>query len=149
MESSGSAKPRDTGWAMSEENVEIVRAVFDAQRRRDWDAFPQLYDPEIEWDDVAGLWGDWGTRRGFDDVRKAFLTWFEAFEQVEFRLEGNILQSGDDVIATQRISGRGRGSGLSVNQRITLIWTVRSGRVTRVRAFRERADALEAAGLRE
>jgi ketosteroid isomerase-like protein len=136
MESSGSAKPRDTGWAMSEENVGIVRAVFDAQRRRDWDAFPQLYDPEIEWDDVAGLWGDWGTRRGFDDVRKAFL-------------EGNILQSGDDVIATQRISGRGRGSGLSVNQRITLIWTVRSGRVTRVRAFRERADALEAAGLRE
>jgi ketosteroid isomerase-like protein len=134
---------------MSQENVEIVRAVFDAQRRKDWDAFPHLYDPEIEWDDVAGLWGDWGTRRGFDDVRNGFLTWFEAFEQVDFRLEGSILECGDDVLATQRITGRGRGSGLPVNQCVTLIWTVRGDRVTRVRAYRERAEALEAAGLRE
>jgi ketosteroid isomerase-like protein len=134
---------------MSQENVEVVRAVLDAQRRRDWRAFPDLYDPEIEWEDVSGLWGDWGTRRGFDDVRNAFLTWFEAFEQVDFRLEGSILESGDDVLATQRISGRGRGSGLPVTQSITLIWTVRGGRVTRVRAYRERAEALEATGLRE
>jgi ketosteroid isomerase-like protein len=134
---------------MSEENVEVVRAVLDAQRRQDWEAFPQLYDPEIEWDDVSGLWGDWGTRRGFDDVRNAFLAWWEAFEQVDFRLEGSILESGDDVLANLQISGRGRGSGLPVNQRITLIWTVRGGRVTRVRAYRERAEALEAAGLRE
>jgi ketosteroid isomerase-like protein len=134
---------------MSQENVEVVRAVFDAQRSQDWEAFPQLYDPEIEWEDVSGLWGDWGTRRGFDDVRNAFLTWFEAFEQVDFHLEGGILESGDDVLATHRITGRGRGSGLPVTQRITLIWTVRGGRVTRVRAYRERAEALEAAGLRE
>jgi ketosteroid isomerase-like protein len=36
-----------------------------------------------------------------------------------------------------------------MNQRITLIWTVRGGRVIRVRAYRERAEALEAAGLSE
>src|SRR5438046_1096134 len=108
---------------MSQENVEGVRAVVDAQRRRDRDAFPQLGDPEIGWGHVSGLWGDWGTRRGFDDVRNAFLTWFEAFEQVDFDLEGSILESREDVLATQRISGRGRGSGLPVNQRITLIWT--------------------------
>src|SRR5262245_27534590 len=132
---------------MSEENVEVVRAVIEAQRKQDWEAFPELYDPEIEWDDVAGLWGDWGTRRGFDDDRHAFLTWFEAFEHVEFGLDGDIVQSGDDVVAGLRISGRGRGSGLPVNQRITLIWTVRGGRVTRVRAYRERAEALAAAGL--
>jgi ketosteroid isomerase-like protein len=134
---------------MSEENVEVVRAIVDAQRRRDWEAFPRLYDPEIEWEDVSGLWGDWGTRRGFDDVRNAFVSWFEAFEQVEFRLGENFLDSGDDVIGTLRISGRGRGSGLPVNQTITLIFTVRGGRVTRVRAYRERAEALKAAGMSE
>jgi ketosteroid isomerase-like protein len=135
---------------MSRENVEVVRAVFDAQRRQDWEAFPRLYDPRIEWEDVSGLWGDWGTRRGFEDVRSAFLTWFEAFEHVDFRLdEGSILESGDDVVATHRISGRGRGSGLTVDQRITLISTVRGGRVTRVTAYRDRAEALEAAGLDE
>jgi ketosteroid isomerase-like protein len=135
---------------MSQENVEVVRAVFDAQRRQDWEAFPRLYDPEIEWEDVSGLWGDWGTRRGFEDVQNAFLTWFEAFEHVDFRLdEASIVESGDDVVATHRTAGRGRGSGLEVDQRITLIWTVHGGRVTRVRAYRDRAEALEAAGLEE
>ena len=69
---------------MSQENVEVVRAVLEAQRRHDWHAFPDLYDPQIEWNDVSGLWGDWGTRRGFEAVRDAWMTWFEAFEQVDF-----------------------------------------------------------------
>jgi len=129
------------------QNVDVVRAVLEAQRTQDWAAFPRLYDPEIEWDDVAGLWGDWGVRRGFDDVRDAFLTWFEAFEHVEFRLDGDVLESGDDVLTDILLSGRGRGSGLEVNQRITMIWTVRGGRVVLVKAYRERADALDAAGI--
>ena len=132
---------------MSQENVEVVRAVIDAQGRQDWEAFPQLYNPEIEWDDVAGLWGDWGTRRGFDDVRNAFLTWFEAFEQVDFRLEGGILESDDDVVTPIRVSGRGRESGLRVDQLIWMVRTVRGGRIRRVRASRDKTPALEAAGL--
>ena len=40
---------------MSEDNVAVVEAVIEAQRRRDWEAFPDLYDPKIEWEDVSGL----------------------------------------------------------------------------------------------
>jgi hypothetical protein len=32
---------------MSQENVEIVREVLEAQRRQDWQAFRNLYDPDI------------------------------------------------------------------------------------------------------
>jgi ketosteroid isomerase-like protein len=42
---------------MSQENADVVRAVFEAQRQRDWKAFRRLYDPDIEWEDVSGLWG--------------------------------------------------------------------------------------------
>jgi ketosteroid isomerase-like protein len=133
---------------MSQENVEIVRAVLEAQRRRDWRAFPELYDPEIEWNDVSGLWGDWGTRRGFEDVQDAWIAWFEAFEQVEFDIE-EILDADDDVLTSIRMSGRGRGSGLYVEQSIAVVWTVHDRRVVRVRAYRERDEALEAAGLSE
>jgi ketosteroid isomerase-like protein len=139
---------RDTARAMSQENVEVVRAVFDAQRRRDWQAFPTLYDPEIEWEDASGLWGDWGTRRGFEDVRDAWISWFEAFEDADFEIE-DVLEAGDDVVTSMRLSGRGRESGLRVDQRIWAVWTVRGGRVRRVRAYRDRTPALEAAGLRE
>jgi ketosteroid isomerase-like protein len=91
---------------------------------------------------------DWGRRRGFEDVQDAFITWFEAFEHVDFGLD-EIVDAGDDVVAVHRISGRGRESGLVVDQRIPVVWTVRDGRVVRVRAYRDEAEALEAAGLRE
>ena len=133
---------------MSQENANVVLAVVEAQRRRDWQAFRRLYDPNIEWEDVSGLWGDWGTRRGFDEVRDAWATWFEAFERVDFEVE-DLVEAGDKVVAFIRASGRGRESGLVIHQRIPSVWTVRGGRVVRVRGYRDDADALEAVGLRE
>lgn len=135
------------GSAMSQENASVVRAVVDAQRRRDWQAFRRLYDPDIEWEDASGLWGDWGTRHGFDEVRDAWVTWFEAFEHVDFEIE-ELIETGEDVVAFVRASGRGRESGLVIDQRLPSVWTVRGGRVVRVRGYREAADALDAAGLR-
>jgi|SRR5215207_3140510 ketosteroid isomerase-like protein len=133
---------------MPQENAEVVRAVLEAQRQRDWPAFRKLYDPEIEWEDVSGLWGDWGTQRGFENVRDAFVTWFEAFEQVTFDID-SVLEAGEDVVTSIRMSGRGRASGLLVDQRVAVVWTVRGGRVARVRAYRDMPGALKAAGLRE
>jgi ketosteroid isomerase-like protein len=133
---------------MSHANANVVRAVVEAQQRRDWKAFRRLYDPGIEWEDSSGLWGDWGTRRGFDEVRDAWVTWFEAFEQVDFEIE-DLLEAGENVVAFIRASGRGRESGLVIEQRLPSVWTVRGGRVVRVRGYREDADALDAAGLGE
>jgi hypothetical protein len=59
------------------------------------------------------------------------------------------LDAGDEVVATYRVHGRGRASGAEVDQRITLLWSVRDDKITRVRAYRERSEALEAAGLRD
>jgi ketosteroid isomerase-like protein len=133
---------------MSQQSANVVLAVVEAQRRRDWQAFRRLYDPNIEWEDVSGLWGDWGTRRGFEEVRDAWATWFEAFDQVDFEIE-DLVEAGDKVVAFIRTSGRGRGSGLAIDQRIPSVWTVRGGRVVRVRGYRDDADALEAVGLRD
>lgn len=133
---------------MSQQNVDVVRRLFDAQARDDLDAIRELYDPTIEWTDVSGLWGDWGTRRGREGVREAFVSWFEAFDDATFSGE-DFLDAGDHVVVTTRIRGRGRGSGLEVDQRITLLWTLCGGRVTRVGGYRDRSEALAAAGLSE
>ena len=129
---------------MSQENVEVVRDVIEAQQRRDWQAFRKLYDPGIEWRDDSGLWGDWGTRRGFQAVRGQ---WFEAFDRVSFEIE-DVVAAGDDVVTSILISARGRVSGLVIEQRIPTVWTVQRGRVVRVRGYRDEAEALEAVGLR-
>lgn len=133
---------------MSRENVEVVRAAFAATRRRDRQAFRSLYHPDIQWDDPSGMWGDWGTRRGVDDIEDAFRTWFEAWEQPAIDLE-KIVDAGEHVLAFMRLSGRGRKSGLVIDQVIHLVWTVHRGRVVRVRGYRTEAEALEAAGLGE
>ena len=131
---------------MSQENVEIVRTVFEAHARRDWDAVYAHYSPDIEWEGGA-LWGDWGTAHGLDGLRSAWRRWLEAFEFARYEAE-DFLDLGDDVLVRLRMHARGRGSGAETEQVLGLIWTVRDGLVVRVHAYADHGEALEAAGLR-
>jgi hypothetical protein len=38
---------------MAHTTADVLRAVLEAQRRRDWQTFRRLYDPDIEWEDVG------------------------------------------------------------------------------------------------
>jgi ketosteroid isomerase-like protein len=134
---------------VSQENVDVVLGLSEANNRRDWDAVFAAYAPDIEWEDCSGLWGDWGVARGHEGLREAWRRWFQVLGDVNWRIEGTPIDAGDDVVTTYQVHGRGRGSGVEVDQRITLLWTLRDGRVARVRAYLERAEALEVAGLSE
>jgi ketosteroid isomerase-like protein len=74
------------------------------------------------------------------------VTSFEAFERVDFAIE-DLVDAGDKVVAFIRIVGRGRSSGVAIDQRIPTVWVVRGARVVRVKGYRDDADAPEAAGL--
>jgi ketosteroid isomerase-like protein len=53
------------------------------------------------------------------------------------------------VLLTAHHRGRGQGSGVEVDTRFYEVYMLRDGKVVRVDEFSERAEALEAAGLRE
>jgi len=131
---------------MSERNVEIIRGIWEADRRRDWEAVASAYAPDVVWTDHSGLWGDWGEARGPDGIRDAFLRWHEAFAGIEFDWEEEA-HEGDLVIVTYRIRGRGRGSGIEIDEPITVVWRLRDARVVEIRAYTDRAEALAVAGL--
>jgi ketosteroid isomerase-like protein len=57
--------------------------------------------------------------------------------------------AGDEVIAAMRIRARGRSSGAVVERREWDVWTLRNGKLWRLRIYTTKADALEAVGLRE
>jgi ketosteroid isomerase-like protein len=133
---------------MSQENVEIVRRIWEADRRRDVEAVHGAYAPDVVWEDNTGLWGDWGRARGPAGIRTAWGRWYEAFADVRFEWD-EVADTGDHVVVTYRTYARGRGSGVVVDQAITLLWTVQAGKVVHIRAYPDRADALEAAGLSE
>jgi ketosteroid isomerase-like protein len=131
---------------MSEENVDVVRGVWEADRRRDWDAVYEAYDGDIVWEDHAGLWGDWGVARGPDGIREAWRRWHEAFDEVRFDF-GEVAHGGDAVVVTYVMHARGRGSGVEVRQAVTLVWRLARGKIVEISAYLTRSEALAAAGL--
>ena len=135
---------------MSRENVELVRQVYEAARRRDPAAVLALYDPQVEWDasrtHLGGLTGP--VVHGRDDLREWFREWFVAWEGLEDR-EDELIEAGEQVISVGRTRARGRSSGVEVEMSGAAVWTIMDGRVTRVVWFPSREEALEAVGLRE
>jgi ketosteroid isomerase-like protein len=135
---------------VSEENVQIVRRVYEAAARRDPEAVLSLYDPEVEWDTshhpMAQISSGLGIRHGHEELRSWFRDWYEAFEDFEHELR-ELIDTGERVVSVGIDRGRGRGSGLVIDRQIAGVWTIRNGKVARVVWFASRDEALEAVGL--
>ena len=134
---------------MSEENVEVVRQVYDAANRHDTERIFSLYDPEVELDASRLEMDHTRVVKGHEGLRAFFREWNEAWEGVDYSYE-ELIDAGDDrVVSVVTRHGRGRASGIEVERPFALVWTIRHGKVVRVVWFLERTKALEAAGLSE
>ena len=131
---------------MSQENVEIVKAAFDAVNRGDWDAVFQDAAPGFEVDfsraegPVHGVFT-------LDQVRGVLGEFAGNWESV--RAEPHeFIEVGDHVVVpnTGHLVGR---DGIEVEARVTFTWTIRDGAIERVCMFQERGEALEALALSE
>jgi ketosteroid isomerase-like protein len=139
---------------MSQENVEVVRTLFDMFARRDHEAAFDYYDPEIEWDASRGReWGDVdtaGVYHGHDGVRAYWRRWLSAWEDVK-ATEVEFVDAGQTVVALihqQRL--RGRGSGIEVDAPpYALAFEFRNGKVMRWVFYPTQTEALEAVGQSE
>src|SRR3954451_2896773 len=121
---------------------EAVRAFLEAFEDED-DAFRQTLDPEIEWypieENRVPLHGVQAAVRN----RNAWLdTWDEHRLDVD-----EVVEEGDDVVASIHIAGRGRGSGATAEVQFYAQVKVRDGKVAYIYDHEDRAAALEAAGL--
>jgi ketosteroid isomerase-like protein len=132
---------------MSEENVELVRNDIAARSARDWAVLAEIWHPDIELELVAGA----GTFRGLDEIRPFFDTLSNLYS--EYRVEADeIIDAGDRVVTVERIGGRGlKGSDAAtwVEDKVSRLITFKEGNIWRIKEYRNRDQALEAAGLRE
>jgi ketosteroid isomerase-like protein len=142
-----STASRDTAWAMSEENVEIVRKVIDAISARE---VPEdLIAPDIHLQNVRTAVSD-NLYVGHDGVRKWQQDFFGVMDE-DARLEvEDVIAFGEDcVVVTLRLAGHGAKSGAPLELRWPQVIWLRQGRITRTTGYGSRREALEAAGLRE
>jgi ketosteroid isomerase-like protein len=138
---------------MSEENriddvEQFVASGLDALNSRDPDALFALGQPDAEFTSVlAGTEG--GVYRGRDGWRDYFHDIEETFVDFAWGLDEIVGWRGDDLVVVSRLSGRGRASGASVEVSLATVWTFREGKPWRGVTYSSKAEALEAAGLRE
>ena len=133
---------------MSQENVEIVRAAFDAFERGDMEGVLRLCDDDIEITQPAELPGVSRHQHGHAGVLEAFAIWPEQWD--DFRIEMvRVDDIGDHVMVTTRQRGRGKDSGAEVETYFTFLFSIRAGKIAEWRIFMREAEALEAARLRE
>jgi ketosteroid isomerase-like protein len=131
---------------MSQENVEIVRRSYEALDRRDWSELHDLIDPDFEGDLSRNIFNP-DVYRGFAGIER----WLGGVEDMweDFHVVPTELTDvGDNVIAAVTVSGKGKESGVEVQMRLFAVWTLRNLKVVRtIGGLRDRAEALEAAGL--
>ena len=129
---------------MSRENVELVLRSCHAFDRGDYAAALEPLDADIRYELTE--FPDGQVYRGHDGVWEAFRIWLGTWE--DYRQERDEpIDAGDEVIVPTREYGRGKGSGVPLKRATFGVWTVREGKVVRIRFYPTMADALEAVGL--
>jgi ketosteroid isomerase-like protein len=131
---------------MSQENVDIVRAAFQAWNAEDMNAVRELYHSEVSWRPPEG-WPEPGPYMGRDAV-------MHQLEQLRETWDADTLDPIDDLIDADdrvvvRLIWRGVGRGPALSLELTGVYTVRDGKIFGLEFFRDHAEALEAVGLRE
>jgi len=146
---------------MSQENVEIIRSIFEPWQAMniaaiDWDAeaireaVGRSYSSDVELTTLAsGLGSGVGEHyRGSDGFARYLQEWLEPF--AEYYVENlDYIEAGDYVLVPSRQSGVGDGSGARVVIELTTLFELRDGKIVRVHQYDTLEEALEAAGLRE
>ncbi len=129
-----------------DKNVEIVRSAYAVLAEQGLEAVLAFVDPAYESTTPPSLASEPDTYRGHDGVRRWFGSFGDAMEGV--RLEAvDFTSVGEQVVVETKLHARGRSTGIDTEQRAFLLWTLREGLVTKLEAFAEHEQALEAAGL--
>ena len=130
---------------MSQENVEIIRALYEGWLRGELGL--DRLDPEISMAESDVLPGA-ASARGFDAVRRYIESFTKHWEDIRFEPE-EFIDAGESVVVVARLVGRGRRSGVDVSRRWAYVWTVRGGKALSMVGYADRAEALRAVGLDE
>jgi ketosteroid isomerase-like protein len=128
---------------MPQENVEAVRRSFEAYRRGDYTVASAYLARDVVWEV-----GQEAPPRGPAAVREAWKRWDSEWEELE-TIPEELIEVGDNVVVALHYRGRGRASGAEVVARLFEVHTFRQGQCVRKIDYRERSDALKAAGLSE
>ena len=123
--------------AVNRGDLDVLLAVYHDDAVICFDASSGFVPPDLA-----------GEHRGHEGFRRLWEAWRSAWRELELRPE-EVVDLGDRFLVQVRMTGRGRHSGLDTDMRYFEVYTLRNGKISRHENFVDRAEALEAVGLRE
>jgi len=142
---------------MTEENLELVRRVYaegplglearpEDERARVDRLFRDYYDERLEIRMPADYPEGEQVLRGRDGLAKLLAMLRDTWAEFRFEPE-RFIAAGHRVAVLVRVVAEGGASGVTTERRTAHVWTVRGGRLSAIQIYRDREQALEAAGL--
>jgi len=139
---------------MSEENVDLTRRLYAEGDllHATTEQIDRVFREDLDENFEFRLPGDYPEGepvfRGRDGVDQLAAMLGETWREWHFEPE-RFLDAGDRVVVFARIVGQGAASGVPFQLETTHVLTIHAGRAISLQVYRNRSEALRAAGLRE
>jgi uncharacterized protein len=131
---------------MSQENMGIIRGLYEAFARGDIPAVLAALDANVEWREAEGfLYADQNPYMGPGAVLGGvFARLGGEWEKFEARPD-SFLDAGETVIAQGRYGGVYKATGKKVGAQFAHVWTMRGGKVVAFQQYTDTKQFSEAA----
>jgi ketosteroid isomerase-like protein len=132
---------------MSEENKALVLQFEGSWAKQDLEAVQECIHPAFEFDWSNSIGPFVGVYKGRDGLTRFWKDLHDTWDDFAPEAEEVIDCGADQVITVDVVRGRGKGSGIPMHARGVMLWTLRDGKIARVKMFQTKDEALEAVGL--
>jgi HAD superfamily hydrolase (TIGR01509 family) len=124
--------------------AELIARGYEAWNRADLGAFVALMRPDIHWESSGVFPGIDRVYSGTEGLREFWIAFHEPWERMSIEMLEMLEPFPGHVLARTRFSGRGR-EGIEVERVFGQHYTVREGRMARMRSYASWEETLEAA----
>jgi ketosteroid isomerase-like protein len=132
---------------MSAENVRLVERAIAAINARDIEGYLACCTENVKLETPVAAVG--GVYEGSDGIRRYFADIEEAGPDFRIELDGVKEVDSKRMLAFLRFSSTGRASGIRLAAPLSNVYDLIDGKISHVRIFVDRQEALKAVGLDE
>ena len=132
---------------MSQENVRLVERAIAAINARDIEGYLACCTENVKLETPVAAVG--GVYEGIDGIGRFFTDIEEAGPDFRIELDGVEEVGSKRVLAFLRTSSTGRASGIRLALSLTNVYDLIGGKISHIRIFLDRQEALKAVGLED
>jgi ketosteroid isomerase-like protein len=131
---------------MSQENVNVVRGIYEAFGRGDIPAVLATLDPNIEW--IAANNSPYADRSPYHGVNQVlegvFMRIGADFDGFTIKVD-ELLEAGDKVVMLGSYGGAVKATGKPIDAQVAHVWTITDGKAIKWQQYTDTHHLAEAA----